>query len=89
MKYDKHKTLIYNLIFIVVCGGILLFLLRAPAETTKQLPQDDIHNKYHSMEKKAAEKFCENCHNPDGESPLPEGHPPKYRCLFCHKKNTK
>jgi hypothetical protein len=40
------------------------------------------------MEKKAAEKFCEECHNPEGEAgPLPKDHPPKYRCLFCHKKD--
>jgi hypothetical protein len=30
--------------------------------------------------------LCGPCHNPEGEAPLPEGHPPKYRCLFCHKK---
>jgi hypothetical protein len=34
--------------------------------------------------KKAAEKFCEECHNEDNV-PFPEGHPAKYRCLFCHK----
>ena len=37
--------------------------------------------------KKEAEKFCGECHNPDGAAPLPDGHPPKYRCLFCHKKD--
>jgi hypothetical protein len=39
------------------------------------------------MDKKAAEKFCEECHNPEGVAPLPENHPPKYRCLFCHKRD--
>ena len=32
------------------------------------------------------EKHCGACHAPEGQAPLPEGHPPKYRCLFCHKK---
>lgn len=86
MKYDKNKTLIYNILFAVVCGGILLFLLKAPQETTHRLPQDDTHKTFQTMEKKEAEKFCEECHNPEGSAPLPKGHPPKYRCLFCHKK---
>lgn len=88
MKYNKNKTLIYNILFAVVCGGIFLLLLNAPKETTARLPLDDIHLKFQSMEKKTAEKFCEACHNPDGPAPLPKGHPPKYRCLFCHKKNN-
>ncbi len=86
MKYDKNKTLIYNILFITICAGLLLFLLNAPEETTTRLPQDSTHNKYQAMEKKQAEAFCEECHYPKGESPLPQGHPPKYRCLFCHKK---
>ena len=35
---------------------------------------------------KEAEKFCGECHSDDGISPLSEQHPPKYRCLFCHKR---
>ncbi len=89
MKYDNKKTWLYNMLFLLGGGAILLFLWNAPAETTKKLPQDDIHLKFHAMEKKAAEKFCEECHNPKGEVPLPEKHPPKYRCLFCHKQNKK
>jgi hypothetical protein len=27
---------------------------------------------------------CITCHA-DGALPLSEGHPPKYRCMFCHK----
>lgn len=86
MKYDKHKSMIYNILFIVICGGLLLFLLNAPEETTKRLPNDDLHAKFQTLDKKEAEKFCEPCHNPQGEAPLPDHHPPKYRCLFCHKK---
>jgi hypothetical protein len=39
-----------------------------------------------NMGKKEAEKFCAECHAPDKVAPLPEDHPPKYRCLFCHKR---
>jgi len=85
-SYDKKKTLVYNILFAAVCGGLLIFLFNAPEETTKKLPRDAKHLKFYAMGKKEAEKFCEDCHNKDGEVPLPEHHPPKYRCLFCHKK---
>jgi hypothetical protein len=80
------KTLLYNLIFLGVCAAILLFLWNAPEETTSRLPNDENHAKFMQMDKKEAEKFCEECHSPDGEAPLPKDHPPKYRCLFCHKR---
>ena len=85
-KSKRKNTLIYNLIFIVVCGGLFLFLWRAPEETTKFLPNDEDHARFMKMDKKAAEKFCGECHSTEGVSPLPEDHPPKYRCLFCHKR---
>ena len=80
------NTLLYNLIFIGVGAAIVLFLLRAPEETTTRLPKDENHARFMKMDKKAAEKFCDECHSPDGEKPLPKDHPPKYRCLFCHKR---
>lgn len=86
MKPTKNKTLIYNIIFLLFCGGLFLFLWNAPQETTSSLPHDDEHERFFAMGKKEAEKYCESCHNPDGPAPLPEDHPPKYRCLFCHKK---
>ncbi|MFZ5773931.1 MAG: hypothetical protein ACOY3Z_00370 [Thermodesulfobacteriota bacterium] len=82
----KKNTLLLNLLFAAVCGAILIFLLKAPPESTKKLPKDEIHQGFYGMGKKEAEKQCERCHRPDGEAPLPEGHPPKYRCLFCHKR---
>ncbi len=81
----SSKSMLYNLLFVIVGIGILLFLWNAPPETTKRLPNDATHQRFYHMEKKEAEKFCENCHNPKGEAPLPKDHPPKYRCLFCHK----
>lgn len=84
--FKKKNTLLYNGIFLVVGGAVLLFLLRAPEESTARMPLDDTHERFYSMGKKEAEKFCESCHYPEGEAPLPADHPPKYRCLFCHKK---
>lgn len=85
-KHISNKTFIYNLIFLSVCGSITYFLWNAPPETTAHLPYDEKHERFFAMGKKEAEKFCETCHRPDGEAPLPADHPPKYRCLFCHKR---
>jgi len=89
MPMSSKKKLLYNIVFLLFCGGLLLFLFNAPEETTKKLPMDGIHTKFQTMGKKEAEKFCEECHNPQGEVPLPAGHPPKYRCIFCHKQIRK
>jgi hypothetical protein len=86
-KKKGRKILIYNLLFLVGGGAILVFLLNAPKETTHRMPRDDHHQRFYGMDKKAAEKFCGECHNPDGlAGPLPKDHPSKYRCLLCHKK---
>lgn len=77
---------------LLLLGGvvILLVLWMAPEESTKHVPKDENHLRFYSIVqndgKKAAEKFCEDCHN-EGGVPFPEGHPPKSRCLFCHKLN--
>lgn len=83
----RKNILLYNLLFVGVCAGLFIFLWNAPEETTKHLPNDEVHAKFLKMDKKAAEKFCDECHSPEGEAPLPKEHPPKYRCLFCHKRD--
>lgn len=35
-------------------------------------------------DKKGAEAYCEPCHL-EKKVPFPPNHPPKNRCLFCHK----
>jgi hypothetical protein len=87
MSIEKRKPIVVaNILFIFLCGIILIVLLRAPKETTAKLPHDTQHAKFRVMKSKAeAEKFCSKCHSPNGEAPLPANHPPKYRCLFCHK----
>ncbi len=80
------KTTILNILFIVVTATILIVLFSAPEETTSHLPEDNDHIAFHKMKKREAEKYCSNCHAPGKISPLPQDHPPKYRCLFCHKR---
>lgn len=82
----KHKHILYNTLFLLGCTGILLFLLFAPPESTVPLPHDSNHERFMTMGKKEAERYCESCHAPGKQAPLPETHPPKYRCLFCHKR---
>ncbi|MGV1098306.1 hypothetical protein ACUUL3_02720 [Thiovibrio sp. JS02] len=86
LEQSKKKNRILNILFVLSCVGILIFLLKAPPESTKKIPRDDNHLKFYEMGKKEAEKYCESCHVPKGTAPLPADHPPKYRCLFCHKK---
>ena len=73
---------------LVGAAAIIIFLSMAPDETTKPVPKDEIHQEFYNIVKndgkKAAEKFCGDCHNADGV-PFPKDHPPKFRCLFCHK----
>ena len=75
---DKKK--LFNWGFLIASILILIILLSAPKATTPPLPKTDNHKKFFNMSKKEAEKFCEDCHKN-----LPKNHPPKYRCLFCHK----
>lgn len=86
MEAPNKKNLLLNLLFAAVCLGVFLFLWNAPPETTAKIPHDQDHQRFFAMERKEAEKFCEECHRPEGTSPLPSEHPPKYRCLFCHKQ---
>ena len=86
-RRNKGKIWLFNVVFVIVCLGIFLLLWNAPPETTPRLPHDDNHQPFFAMGKKEAEKFCENCHQPDGIRPLPETHPPTYRCLLCHKRD--
>ena len=77
-----------DFILIGLAVIILAFLWQAPPESTSRVPYDDTHRQYYDLVKsdgkKAAEKFCTECHNESGV-PFLEDHPPKGRCLFCHK----
>ncbi|PLX99694.1 MAG: cytochrome c [Desulfuromonas sp.] len=77
-----------DILLLIGALAIIIFLWMAPPESTKPVPKDETHIQFHEMVKtegkKAAEKFCEDCHNAD-TVPFPEDHPEKFRCLFCHK----
>lgn len=78
---------------LVLLGGLVIvaILWLAPDETTRHIPKDDTHQKYYDIAqkdgKKAAEKFCQECHN-DEQVKFPADHPPKFRCLLCHKLDS-
>ncbi len=76
---DKKK--LFNIIFLLCSIAIIVILLNAPKPTTPVLPKDSNHEKFFKMSKREAEKYCDKCHKN-----LPKNHPPKYRCLLCHKK---
>jgi hypothetical protein len=83
---STQKRILYNSIFIAVCVALFLFLWHAPLERTPYLPHDGQHERFKAMDKKEAEQFCTSCHAPGKLAPLPDKHPPAYRCLFCHKR---
>ena len=73
----------FNIGFLLVSLIIIIVLLLAPKETTPRLPHNKEHIKFYSMKKKYAEKYCSECHKK-----LSKKHPPKFRCLLCHKKEN-
>ena len=77
-----------DVLFVAVVAIIGLVLWAAPPETTLKIPLDDTHRELKTTlereGKKAAEAVCRTCHN-EKDMPLSKDHPPKYRCLFCHK----
>ena len=77
-----------DMLVIAVAIVILVVLSLAPKETTSFVPRDATHKAMytlaHDSGSRAAEKQCQSCHNPKGV-PFPKGHPPKFRCLFCHR----
>jgi len=81
----KKRDWLFIALVAVVFG---IFYAISGEEKTIRVPHDEIHGKFFEMVnaegKKETEKFCKECHNPENLA-LPEGHPPPFRCLFCHK----
>jgi len=81
-----------DIAFIILISLVVLCLwLLTTEQTTLRIPPDDDHREllqiYRAGGKKAAERECRTCHGDDG-IPLSELHPPKYRCMFCHKPSS-
>ncbi len=80
----KKRDLLLLLGALIILGVLWM----APEETTTRVPQDETHQSmYDSFAKngkKATGALCQECHNAEGV-PFPPEHPPKSRCLFCHK----
>jgi len=85
MKIDARDLLFVALAGVVLAGVFLV----SGKETTRKVPDDAAHRTTYEVLKKSgsrqeAERGCESCHNAR-LNPLPSNHPPKNRCLFCHK----
>jgi hypothetical protein len=77
-----------NLIFVVVCLGILAILLMAPEETTPRTPDNQVHVNPNQYEN------CTQCHLSGGDGPtmradhLGKGGALRLdhtKCYMCHK----
>jgi len=77
-----------DIITIAIGIIVVLVLWAAPEETTPHLPKNETHTKFYQIfqkqGKKAAEKFCKDCHGKPGME-FSKEHPDPNRCLFCHK----
>jgi len=84
MNLKKRDLAFVGLVVVV----LLVFWLISGEEKTTRVPFDEIHGPLYPVVaeqgKKAAEKFCKECHTPEHNA-LPDNHPPPFRCLFCHK----
>jgi hypothetical protein len=77
------------LFLVIVCAVLALVILVSGEETTRKVPYDALHRPAYDVmaktgSKRETEKGCEGCHN-DQQVRFPPDHPPKNRCLFCHK----
>ncbi len=77
--------------FILIPVVVLCLWLLTTEQTTVRIPLDDDHQEslqvYTTDGKKAAERVCRSCHGAEA-LPLSDGHPPEYRCVFCHKPSS-
>ena len=77
----------YHVLFVAVCGLVLVVLLNAPEVTTPRLPADDTH-----ADRKDYPR-CPECHLGDVPGAMPEDHltaagglaSNHIKCYFCHK----
>ena len=104
MKIDKRDWLFVGL-FVVIIGIFIAISGRektklVPLDSNHQIayeaafrnapgPDASIFKRaFFKPDTKSAEVYCEPCHKEKGV-PYPPNHPPKNRCLFCHKLKQK
>lgn len=104
MKIDKRDWLFVGLIVVVV-GTFLAISGTEKTKTVpdnemhkivyqtaySKAPAADaslFKRAFFKPDKKAAEVYCQPCHQEKGVA-YPPDHPPKNRCLFCHKLKKK
>jgi len=85
MKISRKDVLF----LVIICAVLTVVILISGKETTRKVPFDALHRSAYDElaktgSKREAEKGCESCHN-DRQVPFPAKHPPKNRCLLCHK----
>jgi hypothetical protein len=68
-----------NILFIAVLISIVALLYVFSTEEMIPIPPDEEHEGIN-------EEACLDCHGAEKESPLKKDHPPKYKCLKCHKR---
>ena len=104
MKIDKRDWLFVGL-FVVVIGIFIAISGKEKTKTVpfdsnhrvayeaayRLAPGPDaslFKRAFFKPDKKGAEVYCEPCHKEKGVA-YPPNHPPKNRCLFCHKLEKK
>jgi hypothetical protein len=74
------KTGTKNVIFVV---GVTLVVgtltLLSGSRTKRYVPVDEHHPRPLAVE------LCRDCHAPGKMAPQPASHPPKEKCLLCHR----
>lgn len=85
MKISRKDVLF----LVIICAVLAVVILISGKETTKKVPYDELHRPAYEVfaksgSKREAEQGCEACHN-DQQVRFPADHPPKNRCLLCHK----
>lgn len=79
----NRKNLVFLLVTILV--GVTLFLLPFFSKVSAPIPKDSRHTAAYDPKKPLLNPDeCFVCHGPKGTVPLPQRHPPKVQCLYCH-----
>jgi hypothetical protein len=100
MKIDKRDWIFIGLVVVIVGIFIAISgnekTKTVPLNETHKVSYDAAYRNapgpgaslfkraFFKPDKKAAEVFCEPCHK-EKSVPYSPNHPPKNRCLFCHK----